>query len=86
MFTPLGRPIAGCEIRAGRDIRSLAREAGLSEGCLCVHPQLALLAPPIQAAILDGTQPAGLTLHRLTRPEMLADWTGQHVRAGMPRA
>lgn len=73
-------------IRAGRDIRSLAHVAGLSEGCLRVHLQLAFLAPPIQAAILDGTQPAGLSVHRLTRPEMRADWAAQHARAGLPRA
>ena len=68
-------------IRAGRDIAGLARADGISEGCLRVHLQLALLAPAIQEAILDGTQPEGLTVHRLTRPEMPADWQAQYQRA-----
>ncbi|SCY83121.1 recombinase family protein [Paracoccus tibetensis] len=70
-------------IRAGRDIASLAKADGVSEGCLRVHLQLALLAPTIQAAILDGTQPEGLTLHRLTRPEMPSDWHAQYRRTGI---
>lgn len=70
-------------IRSGRDIAGLAKADGISEGCLRVHLQLALLAPAIQQAILDGTQPEGLTLHRLTRPEMPADWQAQSRRAGI---
>lgn len=70
-------------IRSGRDIAGLAKADGISEGCLRVHLQLALLAPAIQDAILDGTQPEGLTLHRLTRPEMPADWQAQYQRAGI---
>lgn len=71
------------EIRQGRDIRSLAKADGISEGCLRVHLQLAFLAPAIQQAILEGTQPAALTLHRLTRPEMPADWRAQYRRTGI---
>jgi len=71
------------EIRRGRDIRSLAKADGISEGCLRVHLQLAFLAPAIQQAILDGTQPEALTLHRLTRPEMPADWSAQYARTGI---
>lgn len=70
-------------IRSGRDIAGLAKADGISEGCLRVHLQLALLAPAIQQAILDGTQPEGLTLHRLSRPEMPADWQAQSRRAGI---
>lgn len=72
------------QISPRREIGSLAREAGVSEGCLRVHLQLAFLAPPMQAAMLDGTQPAGLSLHRLARPEMPAGWSAQ-ARAGMSR-
>jgi site-specific DNA recombinase len=71
------------EIRQGRDIRSLAKADGVSEGCLRVHLQLAFLAPAIQQAIFDGTQPPELTLHRLTRPEMPADWNAQYARTGI---
>ncbi|WP_206749743.1 hypothetical protein [Paracoccus suum] len=71
------------EIRRGRDIRTIAKADGISEGCLRVHLQLTLLAPGIQQAILEGTQPAALTLHRLTRPKMPADWSVQYSRTGI---
>ena len=71
------------KIRRGRDICSLAKADVISEGCLRAHLQLAFLAPAIQQAILDGTQPEALTLHRLTRPEMPADWTAQYARSGI---
>ncbi|WP_229583440.1 recombinase family protein [Paracoccus sp. S-4012] len=71
------------EIRRGREIRSLAKADGVSEGCLRLHLQLAFLAPAIQQAILDGTQPEALTVHRLTRPEMPADWAAQYARTGI---
>ncbi len=70
-------------IRSGRDIASLAKADGIAEGTLRVHLQLALLAPAIQQVILDGTQPEGLTLHRLTRPKMPADWHAQCRRIGI---
>lgn len=73
-------------IRSGRDIASLAKADGIAEGTLRVHLQLALLAPAIQRVILDGTQPEGLTLHRLTRPEMPADWQAQCRRTGIDPA
>lgn len=57
-------------LRQGADLGRLARDAGISAGCLRGHLQLAFLAPEIQSAILDGTQPEHLTLHSLTRPEM----------------
>ena len=71
------------DLRTGHDITSLAQTAGISEGCLRVHLQLAFLAPTIQQAILTGTQPEHLTLHRLTRPEMPADWPAQYRRTGI---
>ncbi|AUH64143.1 recombinase family protein [Paracoccus zhejiangensis] len=71
------------KLRAGHDIASLARADHLSEGCLRVHLQLAFLAPVIQEAILNGTQPEALTLHRLTRPEMPSDWQAQYARTGI---
>lgn len=52
-----------------------------------MHLQLAFLAPRIQQAIIEGAQPAALTLHRLTRPEMPADWYAQYRRTGIaPRS
>ncbi|MCQ0970154.1 recombinase family protein [Paracoccus sp. TK19116] len=70
-------------LKAGVDIASLAKAEAVSEGCLRVHLQLAFLAPAIQRAILSGTQPEGLTLHRLTRPEMPSDWQAQYQRTGL---
>lgn len=40
---------------------------------------LAFLAPDIQAAILAGRQPPGLTLKRLTRREIPLNWAEQQV-------
>lgn len=69
-------------LRGGEDITSLAARDGISAGCLRGHLQLAFLAPSIQRAILDGTQPASMTVHSLTRPEMPADWALQYERTG----
>ena len=42
-------------LRQGQDLGRLARDSGISAGCLRGHLQLAFLAPEIQSAILDGT-------------------------------
>ncbi|MBC7520919.1 MAG: hypothetical protein H7268_07480 [Sandarakinorhabdus sp.] len=39
--------------------------------------RLAFLAPELQAAILDGRQPAGLTLDRLIRTPLACSWDAQ---------
>jgi hypothetical protein len=39
--------------------------------------RLAFLAPDLQARILDGRQPRGLTLKALLRWDMPADWDAQ---------
>ena len=39
--------------------------------------QIALLAPKLQEAVLDGTQPAGLTLERLINEELPLAWADQ---------
>lgn len=39
--------------------------------------QLAYLAPAIQSAILDGRQPADLTLERIIRRPVPLDWDAQ---------
>ena len=70
-------------LRQGADLGRLALDAGISAGCLRGHLQLAFLAPEIQSAILDGTQPEHLTLHSLTRPEMPTDWDQQYRRTGI---
>ncbi len=44
--------------------------------------RLAFLAPEIQAAILDGRQPAGLTLDRLIRAPLPCSWAAQMAAFG----
>lgn len=73
-------------LRQGADLGRLAHDSGISAGCLRGHLQLAFLAPAIQSAILDGTQPEHLTLHSLTRPEMPLDWDQQYHRTGITPA
>lgn len=58
-------------LRQGADLGRLAHDSGIFAGCLRGHLQLAFLAPAIQSAILDGTQPEHLTLHSLK-----CRWTG----------
>ena len=55
-----------------------------------VHPDsyirllghLAFLAPDIQQAILDGRQPAGLTVKRLLACKLPIDWAAQRSMLG----
>lgn len=55
-----------------------------------VHPdsyirqlgQLAFLAPDIQQAILDGHQPAGLTIKRLLASKLPLEWSAQRKVLG----
>ena len=43
---------------------------------------LAFLAPDIQSAILDGRQPANLTLEQLTSEDLPLDWAAQRRALG----
>jgi site-specific DNA recombinase len=47
--------------------------------------RLAFLAPDLQAAILSGRQPEGLTLSRLLAPGFPIDWDAQRTHFGRPR-
>jgi len=38
----------------------------------------AFLAPDLKAAVLDGRQPAGMTLEAITRADLPLDWSEQH--------
>lgn len=44
--------------------------------------QLAFLAPDIQTAILEGRQPAGLTLESLLDKTLPVAWSDQRARLG----
>lgn len=47
--------------------------------------RLAFLAPDIQAAILDGDQPRGLTLNALSRGDIPVCWEDQRRVFGFKR-
>lgn len=71
-----------------RNIRFAAGKLDLQEGRGLGDPYLrrimplAFLAPDIQRSILEGRQPAGLTLKRLTSAELPLDWKDQRARLG----
>jgi site-specific DNA recombinase len=46
----------------------------------------AFLAPDILEAILDGHQPAGLTVKKLSRRRLPLDWSEQRIQLGFPPA
>ena len=70
------------ELRRGKPLTDMARRDGCSESYLRTRAQLAFLSPRIQAAILEGTQPAELSLERLARTGIPLDWSEQEKRFG----
>ena len=58
-------------------ISQIARREQVTEAYIRTRAQLAFLAPSIQTAILDGQQPASLTLEKLVRMQLPLDWTEQ---------
>ena len=72
-------------LQEGIPIAEIARRENVSEAYIRTRVQLAFLSPKLQQAILDGTQPAGLTLEKLVRGQLPLDWTSQEQRFGNPR-
>jgi len=64
-------------LRGGTSLTEIARKTGRSEPYIRTRIPLAFLAPRIQAAILDGHQPADLSVARLLRDGIPMDWTEQ---------
>jgi site-specific DNA recombinase len=64
-------------LRAGTSLTEIARKTGHSEPYIRTRIPLAFLAPRIQAAILDGRQPADLSVVQLLRDGIPMDWTEQ---------
>ncbi len=66
-------------VRSGkaRTAADVAKIVGLQERYISKHIKLALLAPDIQKAILDGIQPASFTLERLKDSDHTLDWGAQ---------
>ena len=62
-----------------RDQRSIARQAGLEEAYVGKILRCAYLAPEIVEAVLEGRQPASLTLQQLQKP-LSMNWSEQRQR------
>ena len=65
-----------------RPLASVAREMKTTAARLSRILRLTYLAPDIQAAIMDGHQPAHLTAHKLTYSPMPLDWAEQRELFG----
>ena len=62
-------------------IRSLARELGVDNSYVARLLRLSLLAPDLVEAILEGTEPSGLSLEKLFRAPM--EWESQRQELAM---
>ena len=65
------------EMRKGKPMSEIVTATGHSESYIRTRSQLALLAPRIQLAILDGRQPPELTLEQIVRKPIPLDWKVQ---------
>ena len=70
------------QMKAGASIREVMMQANKSDSYVSRIMLLAFLAPRIQKAIMDGTQPVSLTLETLIRSRMPRDWNAQEVLFG----
>jgi site-specific DNA recombinase len=68
--------------RDGKSLDDLAREDGCSRPYVSSMIRLAYLAPGITQSILDGTQPAQLTLADLMQRDVSVDWSEQRISFG----
>lgn len=68
--------------REGASLDELARQEGCSRPYVSSMIKLAYLAPSITQAILDGTQPAYLTLADLMKRDIPVGWTDQRRAFG----
>jgi hypothetical protein len=58
-------------------IEDLACDEGVAASCVMRGLRVAFLAPDLKRAILDGSQPDGLTLQRVLTQAMPFDWRRQ---------
>jgi len=70
------------ECNGGIGLHDLAREDGCTRPYISSMIRLAYLAPEITRTILDGTQPAHLTLADLMQRDIPADWAEQRRAFG----
>ncbi len=64
-------------LKSGESLKSLAHRLGYSDRYIWRITSLISLSPQIQSAILDGKQPAHLTLETLVRGKIPLDWNHQ---------
>lgn len=64
-------------LRAGTSLNEIARDTGRSEPYIRARIGLAFLAPDLQAAILEGRQPATVSVAQVLRDDPPMDWTAQ---------
>lgn len=64
-------------LHAGQTLSQIARKQHCTQPFIRTRLQLAFLSPPIQQAIMDGTQPATLTLEKIVRTGVPLDWAEQ---------
>jgi len=65
-----------------RTIENIGADEGLDQAYVRRLVRLAFLAPDIQQAIVEGHQPAGLTLERLVRSDLPLGWSQQRRLLG----
>jgi len=70
------------ELKSGTQLSDIARRENVPGSFIRNRTQLAFLSPRIQAAILDGTQPAELSLKRLVSVTLPIDWRDQEQMFG----
>lgn len=75
---------AKLETGAATSVQALAAAQGYTERYACKILRLAHLAPDIVEAILDGKQPADLTLHKVNKTPLPSDWQAQREALGFP--
>lgn len=65
-----------------KSIAELAKEHGMGPSLFARMLRVNYLAPDIQAAIIDGAQPADLTRHKILYGSMPLDWEQQRQLLG----
>lgn len=80
--------VARQKVMSNRDrpVAFVALEMKMTPSRLARVLRLTYLAPDIQAAIMDGRQPADLTAHKLTYSPMPLDWSEQRELFGFDTA
>jgi DNA invertase Pin-like site-specific DNA recombinase len=70
------------QYREGSPLHEIAAREKMTSSYIRNRACLALLSPKIQSAIVNGTQPADLSLERLMREGIPADWAEQERKFG----